>query len=138
MPSLYRACNAFVLFSRGEGFGLPYCEASLCGLPVVGTNCSGQQMFLKDDNSFLVDIDHLQKVAPGTMHIHYWDGQEFPAFDSDKIIESAAEQMRYVFDNYKEAKKRNEKLRTFILSKYSVDVVSKLAKQRLENIWSNL
>jgi glycosyltransferase involved in cell wall biosynthesis len=32
LPSFYKACNAFVLPSRGEGFGLPFCEASLCGL----------------------------------------------------------------------------------------------------------
>ena len=61
MPSLYRACDAFVLFSRGEGLGLPYCEASLCGLPVIGTNCSGHSMFLNHDNSRLIDPDHYEK-----------------------------------------------------------------------------
>ena len=25
MPRVYKACNSFVLFSRGEGWGLPYC-----------------------------------------------------------------------------------------------------------------
>jgi glycosyltransferase involved in cell wall biosynthesis len=136
MPSLYRACNAFVLFSRGEGFGMPYCEASACGLPVIGTNCSGQQMFLKKDNSYLLDIDHLAKVDNGQMHVHYWDGQEFPSFKSQKAIEQAGKLMREVYENYDKAKKRNEKLREFVLSNYSIGNVTLRVKERLEQIWS--
>lgn len=138
MGNLYRACNAFALFSRGEGFSLTHAEASLCGLPVIGTNCSGQTMFLKKDNSFLVDIDYLEKVQPGVMHIHYWDGQEFPALKSEKVINQASKQMRYVFEHYEEARNRNEKLRQFIMSNYSIEKVSLLAKNRLEKLWSRL
>ena len=37
MPALYAAADAFVLPSRGEGWGLPYMEAMAAGLPVIGT-----------------------------------------------------------------------------------------------------
>lgn len=38
MPSLYKAADAFVLPSRGEGWGIPYMEAMAMGLPTIGTN----------------------------------------------------------------------------------------------------
>ncbi len=138
MPSLYRACNAFALFSRGEGFGLPYCEASLCGLPVIGTNCSGQSMFLNPDNSYLLEIDSLVKVVPGTMHVHYWDNQEFPSLKSQKTVNEASRLMRQVYDNYDQAKEKNEKLRKFVMSNYSIGKVVLQVKRRLDEIWSNI
>ena len=33
MPSVYKAANAFVISSRGEGWGRPHCEAMAMGLP---------------------------------------------------------------------------------------------------------
>lgn len=136
MPALYRACNAFVLFSRGEGFGLPYCEASLCGLPIIGSRCSAQTMFLNDENSRLLEVDSFQRIAPGTMNVHYWDNQEFPSFNSQKSLMQARQLLRDVYSNYTAAKKRNEKLRKAILSNYSIDTVVEQVRGRLEEIWS--
>jgi len=75
MPSIYKACDAFVLWSRGEGFGNPYVEASLCGLPILATNCSGHSMFLKHDNATLLEVDKQEPMAQGLMPVHYWDNQ---------------------------------------------------------------
>lgn len=36
----YRASDAFLLPSMGEGFGMPIVEAQLCGCPVIVQNCS--------------------------------------------------------------------------------------------------
>jgi glycosyltransferase involved in cell wall biosynthesis len=55
MAALYRSASAFVLPSRGEGWGRPYLEAMACGLPTIGTRHLGSDEFLADDNSFLVD-----------------------------------------------------------------------------------
>ncbi len=137
MPSLYRACNAFVLFSRGEGFGLPYAEASLCGLPVIGTDCSGQSMFLKKDNSSLIDIDELAPVKEGAMHVHYWDGQLFPMLKSEQVILDARKAIRDVYENYDKAVKKNKKLKKFIKSNYSIEKVSYAAKGRLDKLWQD-
>lgn len=138
MPRVYKACNSFVMFSRGEGWGLPYCESSLCGLPVIATNHSGHTMFLKDHNSTLVDIDKKSKLQPGLMHIHYWDNQIFPELKSEDFIFSCRKAMRYVFDNYDECKNKNKILSQYISDNYNINTVSDKALSRLEEIWSSI
>jgi len=134
MPDLYRACNSFILCSRGEGYGLPLAESSLCGLPVISTNCSGQTMFLKEDNSFLIDIDKISVLPEGSMDIHYWDGQLFPELKSDNTIKSFGKKMREVFENYSQAKEKNKKLQNFVKENYNIKSVSQLAYNRLKII----
>jgi hypothetical protein len=138
MPNVYKACDAFVLFSRGESFGNIYCEASLCGLPVIATNCSGQTMYLKNNNSFLVDIDGSAPMASGQMQVHYWDGETFPLLTSPKFISSAAEKMRFVYENINEAKNKNKVLKSFVADNYNMIKVATDIKARLQTIWDNM
>ena len=138
MPNIYAACDAFVLFSRGEGFGLPYCESSLCGLPVIGSNCSGQAMFLKEDNSCLIDVDEIAEMQSGRMQVHYWDGQKFPMLNSEETIVQARKAMRYVYENYDAASDRNDILRDYIADNYSMEAVAKVIKARLSEIWRKI
>ena len=51
----YRACQAFVAPSRGEGLGLPMAEAMLFNLPVITTGWSGQLDFCDDSTAWLCD-----------------------------------------------------------------------------------
>ena len=136
LPGVYRNCHALVLPSRGEGFGLPFLEASLCGLPVIGTRYSGQTMFLNDDNSYLFDIDSMA-VASKTK-VHYWDGQPFPELKSEETIGKLGKLMREVFTNYDVAQAKNKLLQQEAMQKYSCDVVGRVAKDRLEAIWNRL
>jgi glycosyltransferase involved in cell wall biosynthesis len=41
LPSLYKAVDAFVLATHGEGWGLPIAEAMSMELPAISTNWSG-------------------------------------------------------------------------------------------------
>src|SRR5205814_6439891 len=54
VPRLYRAADAFVLPSRGEGWGRPYMEAMASGLPTIATGWSGNLEFMNEDNSYLI------------------------------------------------------------------------------------
>ena len=138
MPRIYRACNAFVLPSRGEGFGLPYVEASLCGLPVISTRHGGQLMFLNDNNSHLVDIDRMEPMRRGKMHVHYWDNEIFPALDSDEFIGNLRNAMRDVYCNYSSATSANKSLQDDLKKNYSVLSVCGRIKQRLNDIWTSV
>ena len=46
LPRLYKAVDAFVLPSRGEGWGRPHVEAMASGTPIVATNWSGPTAYL--------------------------------------------------------------------------------------------
>lgn len=103
---LYASCDAFVLPSRGEGWGRPYMEAMALGLPTIGTRWSANLEFMNDDNSFLVDIDGLE---PCDLR---WDnplyqGQRWAA----PSVRSLREQMRRVVEDPAAARARGERAR---------------------------
>src|SRR4051794_26294141 len=52
---LYAAADAYVLASRGEGWGRPYMEAMAVGLPTIASNWSGNLEFMRPETSWLVD-----------------------------------------------------------------------------------
>jgi glycosyltransferase involved in cell wall biosynthesis len=55
MPALFRACDAYVSPTRGEGWGRPLMEALACGRPVITSRWSAPLAFLDDTNAWLVD-----------------------------------------------------------------------------------
>jgi glycosyltransferase involved in cell wall biosynthesis len=55
LPQFYAAADAYVLASRGEGWGRPYMEAMAMGLPTIASRWSGNLEFMNDGNSWLVD-----------------------------------------------------------------------------------
>ncbi|MGZ4203381.1 MAG: glycosyltransferase family 4 protein, partial [Thermoleophilaceae bacterium] len=55
VAGLYAAADAYVLASRGEGWGRPYMEAMAMGLPTIASRWSGNLDFMHDGNSWLVD-----------------------------------------------------------------------------------
>ena len=52
---MYAAADAYVLASRGEGWGRPYMEALAMGLPTIASRWSGPLEFMRDEHSWLVD-----------------------------------------------------------------------------------
>lgn len=126
MPNLYNTCDAFVLPTRGEGFGLPLIESSICGLPIISTKCSGHSDFLNNKNSFLINPDgYIKASRNGKMYkmakmCHFYQGQKFPDF-SITGVKQLRNHMRYVFENYKEAKNKNNILMENIKNNYNWD-----------------
>ncbi len=55
LPGLYAAADAYVLASRGEGWGRPYMEAMAMGLPTIGPRFGGSLAFMNDRISWLFD-----------------------------------------------------------------------------------
>ena len=62
-PHLYASADAFVLPTRGEGWGRPYMEALACGRPVIATRWGGQLDFLNDENADLIDIEGVRPTG---------------------------------------------------------------------------
>ncbi|WP_448191994.1 glycosyltransferase family 4 protein [Azospirillum sp. sgz301742] len=55
MARLYRSCDAFVMPTRGEGWGLPITEAMASGLPTIVTDWSGPTAYAHPGNALLLD-----------------------------------------------------------------------------------
>ena len=101
MHALYQdsQINALLLFSHGEGFGLPLFEAAYSGLPVVTVGWSGHLDFLVDESgrerfySVRYDIQPIPKEA-------VWEGvlikESMWAYPQEK---SAKQQMRLCYED---------------------------------------
>ncbi len=129
MPRLYAAADAYVMPSRGEGWGRPYIEAMACGLPTIGTRWGGNMAFMNDSNSYLVDIEGLVKVD---------DRMEFPFYRGHRWAQPSAEHlrdlMRYVFANRKSSSEKGRQARQDVVEKWGWDNAASLVLQRLEVI----
>lgn len=139
MPKFYNACDAFALISRGEGFGLPYCEAGAIGLPVIASNCSGHSDFLKEDNSFLVDPDDYVtaktngRLARMAKLCRFYEDQVFPDFGRP-AIDKVREHMRYVYENREEANQKAQKLQSLVRNNYTWGMAVDRVYQRIRDI----
>lgn len=139
MPKVYGSCNAFVLISRGEGFCLPIIEAASCGLPVIASNVTAQTDYLKEDNSYLIEPEGFVEakingsLARMAKLCHFYEGQMFPHFDLESI-DKTKEYMRFVYNNYSEAKKKADKLRNSIVNGYTWDMAVDRVYKRLREL----
>lgn len=57
LAPMYRACDAFVTATQGEGFGQPIAEAMACGLKVVAPKSTGMLDYCNGNNSFQVEVE---------------------------------------------------------------------------------
>ena len=133
LRSLYRSCNVYVQPSRGEGYGLPYIEASMCGLPVVSTKWGGQLDFLNDSNSTLVEIDKMEKLSSQT-GVYFWDSESMPYLLTDSFIKRFGMAMRENYEDYKNKLNKVNNVKENIINYLSEDKVTKYIRDLYENI----
>jgi len=118
---------------------IPYIEAAATGLPVIGSNCSGQTDFLSHDNSFLVDPESYSKakingnLSKLATHCGFYEEQMFPDFGRDSI-EKTKEHMRNVYENYQEAQIKAAILSQRVRENYTWDIAIDRVYNRLKEI----
>lgn len=109
MPRLYAAADAFVLPTRGEGWGLPFMEAMASGLPTIGTRWSAHLDFMNDENSFLIDVERLALVDPQhAIRNPFYAGQHRWAQPS---VDHTAVLLREMYERPEEARRRGRRAR---------------------------
>jgi glycosyltransferase involved in cell wall biosynthesis/GT2 family glycosyltransferase len=128
MPRLYGAANAFVLPSRGEGYGRPYLEAMAMGLPTIGTRSGGNLDFMNDDNAYLVDCKIVPVPEAGIEETPDYRGHQWAEPD----VMDLRRVMRTVFEEREESKKKSEEGRRVALERHSWRPVARAIEARLK------
>jgi glycosyltransferase involved in cell wall biosynthesis len=120
MPRLYCSADAYVMPTRGEGWGRPYIEAMACGLPVIGTRWSGQLAYMNDRNSYLIDIEGIVGDAPYVF--------------AEPSLSHLRGLMRYVFSHRDAARRMGLRARQDVDLHWSWDNVARTIIDRLRAI----
>ncbi|KAK6156235.1 hypothetical protein DH2020_010483 [Rehmannia glutinosa] len=126
LPRLYRAANAFVLPSRGEGWGRPIVEAMAMSLPVIVTNWSGPTEYLRDGNSYPLGFEGMSEVKEGPFKGHMWAE---PSVDELQFL------MKHVWRNRDEAKTKGMEARLDMMRRFSPEIVAEdIIKHLQQNV----
>jgi hypothetical protein len=127
LSGLMAACDCYVSLHRAEGFGLTMAEAMAIGKPVIGTGYSGNVDFMNDENSYLVDYT-IGRVGPDC-EIYPADGEW-----AEPSIRHAAELLRRVVEEPREAVAKAETARADMARLLSPAVTGLRMRERLEEI----
>lgn len=76
-------CNAFVLSSDFETFGVVLIEAAACGKPLISTSCVGPNDIINATNGLLVPVGDVEKLGDGMKQIF----ENYEQYDPFKIKE---------------------------------------------------
>lgn len=125
LAALYRSCDAFVLPTRGEGWGRPFFEAMLMEMPTIGTDWSGQREFMNETNAFLVPVKQLVQIRDCDFPYfngHYW---------AEPSVKDLAAIMRHVWKNRNQAAEVGKRAREQLLKRYSMNQLFKIVAAEL-------
>ena len=115
IPRLYRSADAYVMPTRGEGWGRPYMEAMACGLPTIGTRWSGNTEFMTGDNAYLLDYELVDVPQSAWRELPLFRGHRWAEPSSEHLQEV----MRFVVEHKEEAKEKGAQARQDVFSRYS-------------------
>ncbi|MGZ5380689.1 MAG: glycosyltransferase family 4 protein [Thermoanaerobaculia bacterium] len=97
LGTIYRGADAFVLPTRGEGWGMPILEAMACGLPAIATPWSGPSEFLNDGVGYPIAV---RGLVAADAKCPYYKGFRWADPDPDDLVAK----LRYVFTHREEAR----------------------------------
>ena len=126
---LYRTMDAFVLPTRGEGWGLPTIQAMSMGMPTISTNWGGNTEFMTKDTSFLIPVDGLDELPKGNLY-----GSEGGKKWALPSVAETSSLMRHVWLHATHATEVGLRARRHIVERFSEAAILDIVDQRLEDI----
>ena len=130
LVALYNSCDAFVLPTRAEGWGLPIPEAMACELPVIITAYSAPLDYLDSDIAYLIDV---KRQVPIRDRYFFPDGRALGTW-AEPDIRSLRRLMRHVFENPVEARAKGARARAAICANWTWDHAATTARQLLREV----
>ena len=128
MQQLMRDSSCVVSLHRSEGFGYVLSDAMALGIPVIGTDYSGNVDFCDQETSYPVSY----RAVPVISHGAHWEDEGTRWAEPD--IDSAAAQIQAVYSNYPEALRKAALGRQRILEQYSKEAFAARLRERLAAI----
>jgi glycosyltransferase involved in cell wall biosynthesis len=128
LRALYRSSDAFVLPTRGEGWGLPLLEAMACGLPVIATHYSAPADYLDDSVGYPLRVSSMVAVhdplffTPGVDH-GLW---------AQPDLAHLRQLMRHTVKHREETAAKGRLARAAVCSRWTWDHAAALACDRLD------
>ena len=120
LPSFYKSFDCLVLPTLGEGFGLPGLQCLGVGVPIIITNYSGVQDYANVNNSYLLQPERFFSPKKRPLDAYYqFSNQKWPLISVSQL----RQKMRYVYENYKEAKEKAVVGSKEVSRKFSYEVV---------------
>ena len=122
--------KAFVSLTHGEGFGRPFLEATMTGLPVIASGWSGQLDFLSDIDSLLLGGE-LKQVPKSQVwkNIIIAESQWFNVNEQQTY-----KALNYCFENIDEVTKRAKNLMKTNRDKFTLNKMVEKLDEIMEKI----
>jgi glycosyltransferase involved in cell wall biosynthesis len=120
MPRLYCSADAYVMPSRGEGWGRPYIEAMACALPTIATRWGGQLAYMNDNNAYLIDVEGMAGNPPYVC--------------AKPSLSHLKDLMIHVFTSQAEAREKGMRARQDVVEHWGWEKAAAVALNRLKDI----
>lgn len=125
LPRIYKAADAFVLPSRGEGWGRPIVEAMAMSLPVIATNWSGPTEYLTEENGYPILVERMTEVVEGPFKGHLW---------AEPSVGELRRLMRHLMASPEEGRERGKQARRDMIRRFSPDIVAGIVIEEIEKL----
>ncbi len=120
MPRLYAGADAYVLPSRGEGWGRPYMEALAMGLPTIASRFSGNLEFMDDATSWLIDGELVPVAEDAQLFNKLYTGHKW--FEAD--VDELAAAMRQIASDPAAARSKAAPARDELIRRFGPDATA--------------
>jgi glycosyltransferase involved in cell wall biosynthesis len=122
---LLRQMDAFVMPSRGEGFGLCGLEAMSTGLPLIATNWSGPVEYLDPADSFPLSYRLVDADGTRSHNVTYYGHWAEPDYEHLRHL------MRWLYEHREEAAQMGRRAAGRVRERWTWD---RVAKQFVEDL----
>jgi glycosyltransferase involved in cell wall biosynthesis len=128
--ALYRACDAFILPTFGEGWGRPYMEAMASGLPAIGIDWGGSASYMTPENSYLVRTKLVPVPLEGYAPAPGFKGHRWAEIDMEDLKQT----MLRVAAKRSEAAAIGARAQEEVCAKFNRAAVGAMMRQEIERL----
>lgn len=98
LEEIYRAYDAYVSISRGEGWNLPLIEAAACGLPVIASGIGAHVEIIPHGGAMFLPPEGYGEYPEASHWTPFYEGQKFALF-GERSIDRLAQMMIEIFEH---------------------------------------